>query len=156
MANEIKLQQNNPPTIRLNYDHIQTPGIDKFSPSLTKQSMKDECDLNIILKKYQSTGILPDMIKTDPQYGDFSAVPDYQSALDIINKAELQFSSLEAQVRIRFQNDPAEFLAFATDPKNSEELIKMGLATARPQVSTSVEKKSAPVAQPQGLPDAKA
>jgi len=30
---------------------------------------------------------------------------------------------------LRFENDPAKFLEFVNDPKNDEDLIKMGLAT---------------------------
>ena len=39
------------------------------------------------------------------------------------------FLDLPAKVRDRFKNDPGQFLEFATDPSNVDELVKMGLAT---------------------------
>ena len=97
-------------------------------PGRTKQSAKDECDINVITRKYEKTGALPDLIRLEPRYGDFSNVPDFQAALDIVNLAEAQFSALDAHVRLRFGNDPAQFLAFASDKANMGELVKMGLA----------------------------
>lgn len=97
----------------------------------TKQSFKDECDINNILKKYQKTGQLPDMIRSNPQYGDFSDVVDYQTGLDIVNKAHTQFMALSADVRERFANSPEKFLQFCGDVKNLPEMIKMGIAIER-------------------------
>lgn len=96
--------------------------------SLTKQSFKDDSDINNITKRYERTGALPDMIKENPKYGDFSSVPTFQEALEIVSLAEEQFNALDAHIRIRFQNDPAQFLAFATDKRNMSEMVKMGLA----------------------------
>lgn len=101
--------------------------LDNFPPTMTKQSFKDECDINNILKRYEKTGSLPSMILENPQYGDYSDVPSYQDALHIVMKAEDQFSSLSAKLRERFDNDPAKFLAFADDPKNKEEMDELGL-----------------------------
>lgn len=100
--------------------------------SLTKQEFKEDCDMNNILKKYNKTGLLPDMIKNNPQFGDFSSTTTYQEALNICLHAQTQFENLPSTVRDRFGNDPAGFLSFAEDPRNAPELIKMGLATAKP------------------------
>lgn len=99
---------------------------------VTKQSDAEGCDINRIMKRYEKTGALPDMIKMNAQYGDFSSVPDFQEALNIVNKARAQFNALDAHIRNRFNNDPAEFLDFATNPANQEEMIKMGLAERKP------------------------
>lgn len=96
----------------------------------TKQAFKDECDVNIILSKYQKSGILPYM-RAGGSYGDFSQVSDYQTALNTINQAEEAFRSLPSKLRARLHNDPAEFLQFVQDPANEEELIKYGLASRR-------------------------
>lgn len=97
----------------------------------TKQSMKDDCDINLIVKRYEKTGALPDMIRSEPRYGDFSEVPTFQDALGIVHLAEEQFAALDAPLRRRFGNNPVEFLEFATNPSNIDEMIKLGLATAR-------------------------
>lgn len=112
-------------------------------PSLTKQSMSKECDINHIMKRYQTNGILPDMIKQNPQYGDFSRVPDYQTALNTVQKAQEQFENLPARIRDRFQNEPAQFLEFATNKKNLPEMVQMGLAILKPETPKTEKPASA-------------
>ena len=105
-----------------------------------QQSFKDEVNINFIMKRYQEKGILPDMIKRDPTYGDFTQVPTFQESLEIVNKAREQFDGLPASVRKRFGNDPAQFLDFVNKPENASELVKMGLAN---------ERKPEPIPEPQ-------
>nr|QXN72775.1 MAG: internal scaffolding protein [Microvirus sp.] len=101
-------------------------------PSLTKQSMRDECDINFILKKHQKQGTLDSLRKTKPEvYGDFSDSGSYQEALNIVMDAQEQFAGLSANVRKFFDNDPEKFLAFMEDPRNAEKWIELGLATRR-------------------------
>jgi len=100
------------------------------SPSRAKQSFKEACDINNIAAKARQSGFLA-APQGSPLYGDFSGANDYREALHVVMRAEEQFSALPAAVRDRFQNDPAAFLAFATDSSNEEELIKLGLATRR-------------------------
>lgn len=135
--------QNNMKTIRkrfrANYDGSDGwPGID-CGESLTKQSFTDECDINKIMRRAEQTGELPNMIKTDPQYGDFSDVGSYQEACNVVIRAQEQFAALNAHIRSRFANDPAQFLEFATNPANAAELIKMGLATQRVENAQPVQ-----------------
>ena len=115
------------------FDRPKMNGLKCPEKTRTKQSFKDECDINNILKKYQKTGQLPDMIRSNPQYGDFSDVVDYQTGLDIVNKAHMQFMALSADVRERFANSPEKFLQFCGDSKNLPEMIKMGIAIERKQ-----------------------
>lgn len=104
-------------------------------PSQTQQHAKDECDINVIMKRYETKGILPDLIKENPQYGDFSEVPDYQEACAIVQKAELQFAGLDAGLRRKFDNDPVKFLEFATNRDNLREMVQLGLAIEiKPQI----------------------
>lgn len=95
----------------------------------TKQSDLKDCDINGIFKKYERTGFLPDMIVKDGRYGDFSAVPDYQTACNIVKLANEQFDALDVSVRNRFANSPEKFLAWVNDPKNIDEVVEMGLLT---------------------------
>lgn len=132
--------------LRANYDEQNwDPGINcsvdpatgEVLPSLTQQQYKDDCDINKILERYARTGELTHMMKRDPAYGDFSKVPDYLDAMGIVLKAQEQFENLDAPIRKRFNNDPAEFLAFATNAENLPEMVKMGLAVAKPQPTPS-------------------
>lgn len=96
------------------------------------QSSKEECDINNIMKKFERTGQLPDMIKTNPKYGDFSEPLSYQEAQNIVIHANEQFAALSAKVRERFSNNPQKFLEFCHDPENAQEMVKLGLAVKRP------------------------
>lgn len=107
-------------------------------PSRTKQAFKDECDINTILKRYQTQGILPDMIKKNPMYGDFSQGTDYQEALNLINVANQQFNALPSRVRAQFENNPQKFLEFATNPQNIDQMVELGLATKK-SIETNVD-----------------
>lgn len=102
-------------------------------PSRTHQSFKDEQDVNLILKKYTKTGILPQSSGKIGEYGDFSDPVDYQAALNVGARAREQFEALPAKARKRFNNDPREFLEFMTDKENANEAVKLGLATKKPE-----------------------
>ena len=95
-------------------------------PSLAKQSFRDECDINNILRKFNVTGQLP-VGSVQPQYGDFSGITDYQSALNAVMAAQDSFLQLPAKVRAKFDNDPALFLEFASDEANKDEMKALGL-----------------------------
>ena len=95
--------------------------------SLTKQSFADECDINTIVRNFGITGQLPDNVRA-PQYGDFTGIFDYQSALNAVIAADEAFMSMNADVRARFHNDPAAFVEFCSNADNYDELVKMGLA----------------------------
>jgi len=110
------------------YNYNRDAGITFTEESLTQQQFKNECDINNILRNVEK-GILPDLIKTNPQYGDFTKVTDYQEALNTVLFAKEQFLALPSQVRERFGNDPSLFLEFATEPANMESMVELGLAT---------------------------
>lgn len=94
---------------------------------VTKQADLKESDINLLFKRFEKTGTLPSMIAKEGKYGDFSEVPDYQEAVEIVITAREQFDNLDAHVRNRFDNDPAKFLEFATNEKNLDEMEKLGL-----------------------------
>lgn len=104
-------------------------------PSLTHQSFKAECDIRNIMKRYKKTGVLTHVTSMSPQYYDASVVPDYQEALNLIIQAQESFDSLPSELRKRFGNDPAQFLAFTSDENNLDEMRKLGLANPLPKVA---------------------
>jgi len=115
---------------RAQYDERPTLASDlsfEGDKGVTKQSDLKDTDINAMFKRFERNGQLPLMIAKNPVYGDFSAVPDYQEALTIVKTADEQFANLDVTIRNRFDNDPAKFLAFATDQNNIDELDKMGL-----------------------------
>jgi len=111
------------------YDRDKNSDLAKFvftRPSRTKQSFRDECDINHILRQFNVTGQLP-VGSVQPQYGDFSGITDYQSALNAVMAAQESFLQLPAKVRAKFQNDPALFVEFASDEANKDEMKALGL-----------------------------
>jgi len=92
----------------------------------TKQSFKDECDVNRIMARYQATGQLPDLNEVAPQYLDVTGL-EFQAHQQFIAGAKTLFHELPSKVRARFANDPGEFLDFCSQEKNRPEMAEMGL-----------------------------
>lgn len=115
--------------IKKKYDKTDKVVVDfKNEISRTKQSFKDEADINNIVSKYNKTGQLPSLISQNPKYGDFTSDVSYQESLNTVMFANEQFNALSAKVRLRFNNDPMELLKFVSDAKNKEEMYELGLA----------------------------
>lgn len=109
---------------------------DNTEESLTQQSDKDECDINVIMAKYGTTGQVPQVLEQGI-YGDFTEITDYRSALDMVRRADAAFHEVPAEIRKRFDNDPAKFVEFVQNPDNIEELEKLGLAIPRTKSQTA-------------------
>lgn len=107
--------------------------------SRTKQEFKDECDINMIMKRYKATGLFPQFPGQEPRYVSNIGMPDYQEALNIVRTAEAEFASVNSEIRKRFDNDPAKFLAFINDPQNADELVKLGLREPPPAAPKPVQ-----------------
>lgn len=108
-----------------------------------QQNLQSETDINLMMAKYQKTGLFTHVNKYAGQYGDFSGVPDYKTGLERVQAAEEMFMSLSATVRDRFNNDPAKFIDFATNADNLEEMQKMGLAPKKAQAEAERPKLEA-------------
>lgn len=92
--------------------------------SLTKQSFKQECDVNNILKNYNKTGIMPE--GNPGEYRELDGT-DYQDYMQTVASANSMFEDLPSALRKRFKNDPAQLLTFVHDDKNLKEAHEMGL-----------------------------
>jgi len=64
------------------------------------------------------------------QYGDVSNVPDYLTAVSVVQRADEMFRALPSVLRSRFDNSPAQYLKFVSDPKNRDEAIALGMCKA--------------------------
>lgn len=95
-------------------------------PSLTKQSFKDEANINNIVNKYIRTGELPEHHKL-PKYGDLTQIPDYKEAMVTVAHGRHAFEQLPSDLRARFANDPGQFLEFVANEENNAELLKLGI-----------------------------
>lgn len=106
-------------------------------PSLARQEMKDEADINTIVRNFGVTGKVT-MPSKLPTYGDFEDIFDFRTAMQSVREAEKAFESIPAKVRNRFGNDPQAFVEFCSDPANLPELISLGLAPAKDAPATLV------------------
>ena len=111
-------------------------------PSLTKQSFKDECDINNIMKRFEKTGAIEHLAKFGPQYADVSPM-DFKEAMDIVALGNTMWEELPISVKQRC-GSPEGFLEFVNDPANAEELIELGLATASSAVKEEAPAVTAP------------
>lgn len=137
------------PVVNSYFCHSTVPGIIFTEPSMTKQSYKEEADINNIVNQYHRTGLLPQGTR-QPMFGDFSSGDDFAESLIRIQEAQADFDALPSAIRTEFGNDPAQLLSFMQDPENLEEAIEMGLYPAP-------EKEPVPAAaEPEKTPPAKA
>jgi len=109
-------------------------GISDWSPSRTRQEFAEECDINVIMARYERTGQLPVNSVEPPRYVDMTAMPsDFREAMDLMLAAEAAFMTLPAKVRREFDNDAKQFVDFASDAKNVDQLRDWGLAAPKPK-----------------------
>jgi phage internal scaffolding protein len=116
-----------------------------------RQSFKDECDINNIMKMFGKTGSMR-VNPLEPRYGDFGDVVDYHSALNAIIASEEQFDALPSYLRARFNYDPANLIDFMNNESNKTEAIELGLI-AKP-ISPTANNESAPAADKSTSPTA--
>lgn len=129
----------------------EKPGIEFTDPSATLQSFKDDADINCIIARYENTGVLVDPavpVSRTPEFGDFSDMPDYQTAQNVLVSANNAFYALPSNIRERFGNDPALYFQFVQSLEKGsddyDEAVRLGIVNkpvdSSPQVpSGSVE-----------------
>ena len=61
-------------------------------PPETDQSFGKECDINHIVKKFIKTGQITHLARRQGFYGDQSQIPDFQTAMDTVTKAQQTFA----------------------------------------------------------------
>nr|CAI9750505.1 virion structural protein [Microvirus sp.] len=104
----------------------------EFGTSLTQQHFKKDADINNIIAKYHTTGLLTDPASPstarEPLFGDFSDMPtDYMSAYDRMQAAREEFMQLPSKVRAEFGDNPAALLDALNNPEMKDKLIDLGI-----------------------------
>lgn len=106
-------------------------GLECPDDSLAVQSAEEEANINTIVRRFGISGQLPDQVAM-PQSGDFTNLPDFHTAMNLVRQAQEEFVRVPAEIRARFSNDPQKFMTFFEDPANYDEALKLGLVNARP------------------------
>ncbi|AZL83008.1 internal scaffolding protein [Apis mellifera associated microvirus 22] len=114
-----------------------------IEPTRTQTQFKDQCDINQIIAKYKKTGEITHLSQKKGAYIDVSEIQDYQSALNVVLKAEEAFLTLPADLRKKFDNDPTKLISFLEDPKNDPEAIELGIKN-KPQTNELNPKPNEP------------
>lgn len=132
-----------PVDIRKPFEKYENDGLLCLDPSLAHQSFRDECDFNNVLSKWQNSGLITHLNPQQPIYADVSNLGDYQQSMELIRSAHESFEALPSSIRDRFNNDPAQLMAFLQDSSNFDEAVKLGLLSPRaPAVDKSVGTQS--------------
>lgn len=101
-------------------------GLECPEPTLTQQHDEHDSNINNIVATYMRTGELKTHNKP-PLTEDFSMITSVQDAMDLLVEAKTAFMEQPANVRARFNNDPALFVEFCSDENNRDEMRKLGL-----------------------------
>lgn len=87
------------------------------------QSFRDSCDINLLVARF-SNGDIDALSQVQGAYGDFTRFPKtYAELLNCVNDGRLMFSELPLEIRAKFNQDFAQFMA-AMDKPDFWELLK--------------------------------
>lgn len=124
-------------------------GIIFKEPTMTIQSEKDNCDINVIMNRYATCGT-PLPVRSDgvePMFADVSELGDYMENYNRCKQAEEMFNALPSALRKELDNNPANLLPFIQDEKNKERCYEYGLinkpVVEAPKASVVVNPNSA-------------
>ncbi len=98
-----------------------------WGPSLTKQSARDECNINVIVKRFTKTGQLTHISDGLGEYRDMSGIPDLHEAMNIVADANSLFMELPAEIRKACGHDASNFIDFIDDEENFDQCVEWGL-----------------------------
>lgn len=133
--------------IRKPFGHYPRPTVIE-GPDLAVQSERDACDINLIMARYQKTGIIDHLNKYQGSYGVHTQM-DYQSAMETLDNVEQMFADLPSTTREKFENDPGKFLMAVNDAKPEElESILTPTPSTQEAVRPSGEASGAPLSSP--------
>lgn len=125
----------------------------------TKQSFAKDANINSIVKRFEKTGLLTHVSAMKGAYADVSDLVDYRKCLDIVAEARGLFLALPADLRQKFDNDPAKMVDFLDDPTNAASAADMGLIPkpepkpVAPVATESTPTPGAPTPTPEPTPE---
>lgn len=120
--------------------------------SLTEQAHVASCDIHNIMARYEKTGIIEHLAKSQAFYDDVSNVPSFQEAMNHVAYVNEVFATLPAKVRDAFDNDPQKYLEWAQDPDVIAEFEKSTRDAAEALEATYQAPATPPAAPPPESP----
>ncbi len=122
-----------------------------YGKSRTKQSFKNQTDINKILKRAQKTGTISHLAKYEGVYGDFAEF-DFTEAQNRLARASTIFEELPSEIKNEFDQHPGKFLAYVNDPANVDRLKTLLPGLAEPGRQMVSLKPGAEIIEPQEPP----
>jgi len=102
-----------------------------YDDGRTKQSFKDQTDIQKIMARFDKTGTISHLAKFEGVYADFSDF-DFHKQSNMLSRGREIFAELPAELRREFGQSPAAFFSYVNDPANAEELRKKLPGLAEP------------------------
>ncbi len=108
----------------------------EYKDGRTKQSFRDECDIQKIMARADRVGTISHLQKYEGTYSDFSDF-DFHEQMGKLTRGREIFDELPAEIRQEFAQSPAKFFAYVNDPANVKDLLKKlpGLAAPGRQLA---------------------
>lgn len=126
--------------------YIPIPDKD-YSDGRTKQSFKESCDINNILRRAQRAGALSHIQQFGGEYADFSDFDFLEAHIKLARAKEI-FDHLPHTVKSEFHQSPAAFFEFANNPDNRDRLSELFPVLANPGVQLPVIGDLVPAPEP--------
>lgn len=104
--------------------NVTTTPDDPRTEARTEQHYKDDCDINVIIKRF---GAGAKATPQDPGFYTIDRETDYQQSLNFIDEGKRAFLTVPAELRARFDNNPSRFIEYMRDEKNHEEARRFGI-----------------------------
>jgi len=96
-------------------------------PDMAQQQYKDSTDVNTIMNKYEKTGVVTHLAKSQGYFKELGEPEDLLDAKMRLIKAERAFDALPAEIRAQCDHNPANFLTMLKDPTKKELLTQYGI-----------------------------
>lgn len=122
---------------------IPTFKSDDYPDGRTKQSFKDQTNINKILAKAARGNTITHLAQYGAVYGDFSDIDDLLTAQERLQRGQEIFERLPGEIRREFGQDPRRFFKFVNDPQNAEDLPRVLPGLAKPGNQLGTVKRTA-------------
>lgn len=114
------------------YNPPKIPGFSSEMESKVQEQFADACQTDTIIRKYNMMGVNPFIASGGSQYLDTTEIPSFVVAQNSQVKVREYFEGLPSDIRLEFNNDPAQFAEAVLDPQNAEYLREIGVLAPIP------------------------
>lgn len=111
------------PKFTTRYNYKPEKGLINTMESKTFQECKDDCDINILYRKYLAKGFEPPNIKSlEKRYADISEAKSFEDLLNIQEDVKNLFNTLPAEIREECDYNVDTFIEVISTPTDIKEI----------------------------------